>query len=99
LPIDFKKEPVYEDKIIIDFAHFTNSVLLASDSVFRDRALADGRPTMFISPKDLEGLKKIEETGPRKEDTVSIRVPDKISRAKMLSVYFHKALFVFGNKS
>jgi len=50
-----------EDKIILDFARFTNSILLTSDEVLKDRALMFGHPTIFISPDDFGKLKMIEE--------------------------------------
>lgn len=51
-----------EDKIILDFAHFTNSILLTSDLVLKERALATNRPVIFIDPKDFDKIKTIEET-------------------------------------
>lgn len=60
LPISIK-EHAEEDKIILDFAQFTNSVLLTSDEVFKVRALMSGRPTIFISPDDFGKLKMIED--------------------------------------
>jgi len=56
------KPPMDEDRIILDFAHFTNSILLTGDGVFKDRAIMSGRPTIFVSPEDYVKLKMLEET-------------------------------------
>jgi rRNA-processing protein FCF1 len=53
--------PDDEDKVILEFAHFTNSFLMTSDKVFKERAIMEGRPTIFISPEDFGKLKMIEE--------------------------------------
>lgn len=50
-----------EDKIILDLAQLTNSVLLTGDLVLRDRALVVKRPTIFIPPKVFGKIKIIEE--------------------------------------
>lgn len=55
------KTPEDEDKVILDFAHFTNSFLMTSDKVFKERAVMEGRPTIFVSPDDFGKLKMIEE--------------------------------------
>lgn len=55
------KTPEDEDKVILDFAHFTNSFLLTSDKVFKERAVMEGRPTIFVSPDDFGKLKMIKE--------------------------------------
>jgi hypothetical protein len=63
LPIIFgKKSTMDEDRIILVFAHFTNSIVLTAYSIFRDRAIMEGRPTIFISAQGFEELKKIEQT-------------------------------------
>jgi rRNA-processing protein FCF1 len=62
MPFAYKtKTPEDEDKVILDFAHFTNSFLLTSDRVFKQRAVMEGRPTIFVSPEDFGKLKMIEE--------------------------------------
>jgi rRNA-processing protein FCF1 len=55
------KTPEDEDKVILDFAHFTNSFLMTSDKVLKERAIMEGRPTIFVSPDDFGKLKMIEE--------------------------------------
>lgn len=63
LPIQIEaKPPIDEDKVILDFAHFTNSILLTGDNVFRNRAIMSGRPTIFVNPDDYGKLKMIVET-------------------------------------
>jgi len=61
LPISIEHTSGDEDKIILDFARFTNSILLTSDEVFKERALMVGHPTIFILPDDFGKLKMIEE--------------------------------------
>lgn len=55
------KTPEDEDKVILDFAHFTNSFLMTSDKVLKERAVMEGRPTIFVNPDDFGKLKMIEE--------------------------------------
>lgn len=50
-----------EDKIILDLAQLTNSVLLTGDRVLRDRALVVKRPTIFILPEVFRKIKIIED--------------------------------------
>jgi len=61
LPISVAHTLKDEDKIILDFARFTNSILLTSDEVFKERALMLGHPTIFILADDFGKLKMIEE--------------------------------------
>lgn len=51
-----------EDRIILVFAHFTNSIVLTADSILRDRAIMEGRPTIFINAQGFEEQKKIKRT-------------------------------------
>jgi hypothetical protein len=63
------KTPKDEDKVILDFAHFTNSIIMTGDKVFRERALMECRPTIFIYPEDFGKLKMIDEV--RTEQKIS----------------------------
>lgn len=53
--------PEEEDKVILDFAQFTNSILITADNVFKERAVMQGRPTIYVNPSDFGKLKMIEE--------------------------------------
>ena len=53
--------PEEDDKVILDFAQFTNSILMTSDNVFKERAVMQGRPTIYVNPSDFGKLKMIEE--------------------------------------
>lgn len=61
LPVNITHKLDDEDKTILDFARFTNSILLTSDEVFKERALMLGHPTIFIHPDDFGKLKMIED--------------------------------------
>jgi rRNA-processing protein FCF1 len=62
IPMTYRTaSPEEEDKGILDFAQFTNSILMTADNVFKERALMQGRPTIYVNPKDFGKLKMIEE--------------------------------------
>lgn len=62
IPMTYRTaSPEEEDKVILDFAQFTNSILMTADNVFKERALMQGRPTIYVNPKDFGKLKMIEE--------------------------------------
>jgi len=62
MPVAYRTAtPEDEDKVILDFAHFTNSFLMTSDKVFKERAVMEGRPTIYVNPEDFGKLKMIEE--------------------------------------
>ena len=62
IPITYHTtSPEDEDKVILDFAQFTNSILMTADNVFKERALMQSRPTIYVNPKDFGKLKMIEE--------------------------------------
>lgn len=62
IPMTYRTtSPEEEDKVILDFAQFTNSILMTADNVFKERALMLGRPTIYVNPKDFGKLKMIEE--------------------------------------
>jgi rRNA-processing protein FCF1 len=50
-----------EDKVILGLAHLTNSVLVTSDKVLRDRAVMQERPTVYVSPDDFGKIKMIQQ--------------------------------------
>jgi hypothetical protein len=50
-----------EDKVILDFAHFTNSILMTGDKILKERSLMECRPTIFIAPEDFGKIKTIDE--------------------------------------
>jgi len=63
LPLTYTiKNKEDEDKVILDFAHFTNAVLLTGDNVLKARALMESRPTVFVPPEDFGKIKAIDET-------------------------------------
>ena len=49
-----------EDKVILELAQLTNSVLLTSDKVLKQRAALQERPTIYVSPDDYGKIKVIE---------------------------------------
>ena len=49
-----------EDKVILELAQLTNSVLLTSDKVLKDRAVLQERPAIYVSPEDFGKIKVIE---------------------------------------
>ncbi len=49
-----------EDKVILELAQLTNSVLLTSDKLLKERAVLQDRPTVYVSPDDYGKLKVIE---------------------------------------
>lgn len=49
-----------EDKIILELAQLTNSVLLTADDLLKQRAVLQERPTIYISPDDFGKLKIVE---------------------------------------
>jgi rRNA-processing protein FCF1 len=51
-----------EDKVILGLAHLTNSVLITSDKIMKERAVAQERPTVYINPDDFGKIKMIQET-------------------------------------
>jgi rRNA-processing protein FCF1 len=62
MPVAYRTTtPEDEDKVILDFAHFTNSFLMTSDKVLKERAVMEGRPTIYVNPEDFSKLKMIEE--------------------------------------
>ena len=50
-----------EDKILLRLANLTNSILVTSDQVLKDRALMDNRPTIFIPAEVFSQIKMIDE--------------------------------------
>lgn len=50
-----------EDKVILGLAHLTNSVLITSDRIMKERAVVQERPTVYISPDDFGKIKMIQE--------------------------------------
>jgi rRNA-processing protein FCF1 len=62
LPMTYRTtSPEEEDKVILDFVQFTNSILMTADNMFKERALMQGRPTIYVNPKDFGKLQMIEE--------------------------------------
>ncbi len=60
-PIDISSPQIDEDRVILDLAHLTNAILVTSDKLFKDRAVMQERPTVYISPDDFGKLKMIQE--------------------------------------
>jgi hypothetical protein len=50
-----------EDRVILGLAHLTNSVLMTSDKIMKERAVVQERPTVYISPDDFGKIKMIHE--------------------------------------
>jgi len=50
-----------EDGVILGLAQLTNSILITSDGNFKDRAVLQKRPTVYISPELFGKLKTIKE--------------------------------------
>jgi len=49
-----------EDKVILELAQLTNSILMTSDKVLKQRAGLQERPTIYVSPDDYGKIKVIE---------------------------------------
>ncbi len=50
-----------EDKMILELAHLTNSILLTSDQILKDRSVMQERPTVYVPPDVFGKLKMIQE--------------------------------------
>ncbi len=60
LPLTIDSSLQEEDKVILELAQLTNSVLLTSDRLLKERAVLQERPTIYISPDDYGKIKVIE---------------------------------------
>jgi len=49
-----------DDETFLEIANLTNSILLTGDGAFKQRAISDNRPTIFIHPQESKKMKKIE---------------------------------------
>jgi len=49
-----------EDNCILKAVNYTNSILLTSDEILKDRSIMDGRPTIFLPQNIVSDLKHIE---------------------------------------
>jgi predicted PilT family ATPase len=50
-----------EDKMILELAQLTNSILLTSDQILKDRSVMQERPTVYIPPEVFGKIKMIQE--------------------------------------
>jgi len=50
-----------EDKVILELSHLTNSILITSDKLLKDRAIMQDRPAVYISPDDFGKIKMIQQ--------------------------------------
>ena len=50
-----------EDRVILELVQLTNSILVTSDKILKDRAIMQERPTVYISPDTFGKIKMIHE--------------------------------------